>query len=264
MANEAAASLPPEIRRLSFLVAEQNPALQKSIVSALQGAGATRVLTAADGNAAWQLWKTGKQVDIFVCASNLPELPGVEMASRLRADKDLDLQPGFILLSSDASEEAARQALEKGVDVVLRKPFPADQIIPKVIETVEIRKQAGGKNSFAQRSLEQELLHARLPVELVFDRYSTQVECEELSMHKCVIRVTNNYGLGTQLNLRFSRPAGGEEPFFRPIKGVVLKTERVPREIGVYRLHVQFNTPVKEQHGIQELLRASIGVSPPA
>ena len=260
MPSEAAPSLPAEIRKLSFLVAEQNPALQKSIVSALQGAGATRVLIAADGNAAWQLWKNSKQIDMFVCASNLPELPGVEIVSRLRADKDLPLQPGFILLSSDASDEAAKQALDKGADVVLRKPFPADQIVPKIVEVVEIRKQAGGKD-LAQRSLEQELLGTRFPVELVFDRYSTRVECEELGLHKCVIRVANNYGLGTQLNLRFARPGGGEDPFYRPIKGIVMKTERVPREIGVYRLHVQFNTPVKEQHGIQDLLRASLGAS---
>ena len=263
MANEAAPSLPPEIRRLSFLVAEQNPALQKSIVGALQGAGATRVLTAADGSSAWNIWKTSKQIDIFVCASNLPEVAGVEIVSRLRADKELEIQPGFILLSSDTSADAEKQAREKGADVVLKKPFPADQLIPKVVEAVALRRQAGGKD-LARRSLEQELLQARFPVELVFDRYSAQVECQELSVHKCVIRVTNNYGLGTQLNLRFSRPGGGEDPFFRPIKGVVMKTERVPREVGVYRLHVQFNMPIKEQHGIHELLRASAGTAAPA
>jgi len=257
MTNEAAPSLPPEIRKLNFLVAEQNPALQKSIVSALQAAGATRVLTAAGGNAAWSIWKNGKTVDVFVCASNLPELPGVEMATRLRAEKDLDVQPGFILLSSESSEEAAKEAIGKGVDIVLKKPFPADQLIPKIVETVEIRKQSGGKDLSA-RSLEQELLQARLPVELVFDRYTTQVECEEVSLQKCIIRVTNNYGLGTVLNLRFPRPSGGDEQFFRPVKGIVMKTERIPREIGVYRLHIQFNSPIKEQQGVQELLRASM------
>lgn len=261
MTNEAAPSLPPEIRKLSFLVAEQNPALQKSIVTALQAAGATRILTAAAGNAAWSIWKNGKQVDVFVCASNLPEMPGADMASRLRADKDLQVQPGFILLSSEASDQAAKDAIDKGVDVVLRKPFPADQIIPKIIETIGIRKQAGGKD-LSQRSLEQELLHARLPVELVFDRYTNQVECEEVSLQKCIIRVTNNYGLGTVLNLRFPRPSGGEEQYFRPVKGIVMKTERVPREIGVYRLHIQFNAPIKEQQGVQELLRASMMAKP--
>lgn len=76
-------------------------------------------------------------------------------------------------------------------------------------------------------------------------------------MQKCVIRVTNNYGLGTVLNLRFPRPSGGDDQYFRPVKGIVMKTERVPREIGVYRLHIQFNSPIKEQQGVQELLRAS-------
>jgi CheY-like chemotaxis protein len=264
MPHEAASSLPPELRRLSFLVAEQNPALQKSIVSALQAAGASRVLAAADGNAAWNIWKNGKQVDLFLCASNLPDLSGQELLQRLRADKEIEFQPAFILLSSESSEEATQQALSKGADVVLRKPFPSEQLIPKVIEAIELRRKASGKDAFTQRSLEQELLKARLPVVLIFERYTTQVECEELSIHRCVIRVNNNYGLGTQLNLGFRRPEGSGEPFYKPIKGVVMKTERVPREIGVYRLHVQFNTPAKEQHGIQEILRSSIAPAAPA
>ena len=262
MPNEAVTSLPPEVRRLSFLVAEQNPALQKSIVAALQSVGVSTVLTAADGNAAWNIWKTGRQVGLFVCASNLPELSGVELVQRLRADKEVEFQPAFVLLSSDASEESAKDALSKGADVVLRKPFPSEQLIPKVVEAIEARRKLTGKDQFTQHVLEQELLKARLPVVLVFERYTAQVECEELSMHKCVIRVTNNYGLGTQLNLGFRRPQGSGEPFYKPIKGVVVKTERVPREIGVYRLHVQFNSPAKDQHGIQEILRTTLTSAP--
>jgi len=264
MPNPSETSLPPDVRRLSFLVAEQNPALQKSIVSALQSAGASNVLTAADGNSAWNIWKNGRQVGLFVCASNLPEVPGVELVQRLRADKAVEFQPGFVLLSSEGSDEAAKDALSKGADVVLRKPFPSEQLVPKVLEAIQSRRKAAGKDTFAQHSLEQELLKARLPVVLVFERYTAQVECEELSLTKCVIRVTNNYGLGTQLNLGFRRPKGSDEPFYKPIKGVVMKTERVPQEIGVYRLHVQFNSPAKEQQGIQDILRNSMNAPPEA
>jgi CheY-like chemotaxis protein len=222
------------------------------------------VLTAADGNAAWSIWKNGKQVGLFVCASNLPELPGIDLVQRLRADKEVEFQPGFVLLSSESSDEAAKDGLAKGADVVLRKPFPSEQLIPKVMEAIESRRKAAGKDTITAHALEQELLKARLPVVLVFERYTAQVECDELSLNKCVIRVTNNYGLGTQLNLGFRRPKGSDEPFYKPIKGVVMKTERVPHEIGVYRLHVQFSSPAKEQHGIQEILRASMAAAPPA
>ena len=90
---------------------------------------------------------------------------------------------------------------------------------------------------------------------MLFDRYTTEVECESLNESKAVIRVTNNYGLGTQLSMRFSRTTDGTGGFFKALKGIVMKTERIPREIGVFRLHVQFNGPVTGAHGITDLMQ---------
>ena len=257
-------SLPAYIQRLSILVAEQNPALQKSIVETLQNGGANRVESAAKGGEVWQIWKRQKGIDVFVCASNLPEMGGLEILTRIRADKDAVTQPAFLLLGAVNNKEAINEALDKGADVFLAKPFSTDDLIPRVVEAVECRKQISGAKTFGSGSIEDELLKARLPVQLVFERFATEVECEKLTQEKCVIRVSNNYGLGTQLNLRFSRPGAGDGDYFKAIKGIVMKTERVPHEIGIFLLHVHFSGRVRAEHGIDQWLRMEEASAPPS
>ena len=248
--------LPSEIQELKFLVAEKNPALQKSILSALRAAGVGDIKTADSGGEAWNTWKAGKERNVWLCAADLPEMGGLDIVSRLRSDEMISQQPAFILLSGDKSKSAMDKAIDSGVDVFLAKPFEMGGLVPKIVEAVECRKQISGADSFKNLSLEDELLRARLPVEIVFERYSTEVECQILTEQKCVIRVPTNYGLGTQLKLRFANPAVDGQ-FFNTIKGTVHKTERVPAEFGLFLLHVQFNRKVKERHGVAQLIAAA-------
>jgi hypothetical protein len=163
------------------------------------------------------------------------------------------------MLSSDASAAAQHGAAAEGADAFLGKPFSADDLIPRVQEGADKRKASSG-GALTQHALEASLLGDTYQVELIFDRYATTVECEELHRNRCVIRVTNNYGLGTRMTMRFARrhQAADVEPFYKPIKGTVVKTERVPKEYGVFRLHVEFSPPVRESMGIQELLRGGL------
>ncbi|MBI3993899.1 MAG: response regulator [Candidatus Lambdaproteobacteria bacterium] len=259
MSAEATQPLPEDVKVLRILVAENNPTLQKAIVSMLNTAGANKIKAYASGLEAWEQWQQSKDFGVVVCAWKLPELDGIEILRRIRADKAAKIQPAFILLSADGSPEAQTQAQSEGADAFQKKPFAADELIPRIAEGVNRRKLSGGGNTLAQHALEASLLGSSHEVELVFDRYSTTVECAELSREKCVIRVTNNYGLGTTLTMRFARkhPDPQGETYYKPIKGIVTKTERIPKEFGVYLLHVSFNGPIKEHTGVPELLRES-------
>lgn len=256
MTEQPAAVLPDDVKGMRILVAEKNPALQKTILSLLHSAGAANVQSVKGGGEAWELWTRNRQIDMFVCAASLPEMPGLDLLAKLRGDPETKSQPTFLLLSADKSESAQNEAYDKGADGFLAKPFSQEQFIPKLLEALEARRTADGRHRL-RHGLEHELLMSRLPVELVFDRYTTEVECEALTPVKCVIRVTNNYGLGTQLNMRFMKVGGDSDAdaYYKPLKGIVMKTERIPQEIGVFRLHVQFNGPVKDQHGVPELMR---------
>jgi len=253
MASDTPKELPAEIRNLHFIVAENNPALQRNIVHALSSGGVKQCSAVSTGSEAWEAWQGDAQVGVVICAWNLPEIAGIEILKRIRADKGKRRQPAFIIMSSETTPEAVQTAKLSGADSFLAKPFSAEDIIPKVIDSVALRKQAAGPAAGNLGSLEADILGTSLMVELVFERYSTTVECDELEPEKCAIRVTNNYGLGTRLTLRFA--VGGDgETYYPPVKGVVTKTERVPKEFGLYRLHLRFATPLKPGHGAGELL----------
>lgn len=257
MADQSAKKLSEEILLLPFLVVESNPALQKSIVSTLTAAGVKKCGAVANGVEAWQIWKQSRDIGVFIAAWNLPEMPGLEILKRIRRDKLARMQPAFIIMASEDTSNAVQMAVDAGADCFLAKPFPAGNLIPMVVEGVEHRKQISGDDVFAQKALEAKILQSRVVTELIFERYTSSVECEEMTVKKCVIRVENNYGLGTVLNLRFARQKPGTDKFYLPLKGTITKIERVPKEYGWYKVHIQYNGPVKERHGIKDLLEAA-------
>ncbi len=256
MAEHTATPQAEEIRHLNVLVAEGNSVLQQTIVEVLKGAGVQNCSAVASGADAWQAWKRRKDLGVIICADNLPEMAGMDFLKRIRADQQAPLQPAFILISAEAAPQAQQEADAAGADAFLRKPFSTEDLVPAVLAGVRRRKEMAG-GDFAEQALQAQLIKTRHQVELVFERYTTTVDCEELHTDKCVIRVSNNYGLGTMLTMRFARPNG--EDFYSPVKGMVTKTERIPREYGQFLLHVQFSGPVKDQHGIHELVRLGGG-----
>jgi len=259
MSDSAQPGLSEDVRLLHFLVVENNPTLLKSMIGTLRQAGAANVTSYSNGAEALRDWENHRDYGVVICAWNLPEVNGIDILKKIRADQQAKVQPAVIMLSSDASAAAQHGAAAEGADAFLGKPFSADDLIPRVQEGADKRKASSG-GALTQHALEASLLGDTYQVELIFDRYATTVECEELHRNRCVIRVTNNYGLGTRMTMRFARrhQAADVEPFYKPIKGTVVKTERVPKEYGVFRLHVEFSPPVRESMGIQELLRGGL------
>lgn len=257
MTDKQVKTLSNEIINLTFLVVENNEALKKSIMEILAGAGVKNSGAVSNGAEAWQVWKRKKGLGVIISAWNLPEMPGLEIVKRIRADKMAKFQPAFIIIAAEDTPDAVEKAVADGADCFLPKPFKAETLIPMIIEGIEHRKQVSGVDSFSQRALESMILESKLKGELIFERYTTEVECDELSAKKCVIRVENNYGLGTVLNLRLALQKPGVADFYQPIKGTVTKIERIPKEYGWFRLHLQFNRPTKAHHGVMELLSSS-------
>ncbi|MBI4081996.1 MAG: response regulator [Candidatus Lambdaproteobacteria bacterium] len=234
------------IQHLNFLVAENNPALQRSIAKTLADSGVQKCAVVATGTQAWDAWKENPALAVVICSWNLPEIEGIEVVRRIRADRERQIQPAIIVMSADGSPEAEKAAREGGADGFLRKPFAAEDLIPSVLGGLEHHKQSAGISG-SLHSLAAELLGHAIPVELVFDRYTTKAECEEVNREGCVIKVMQNYGLGTRLSLRFARGEG--DAFYAPVKGVVTKIERVPKDIGSYRMHVKFAAHAKAGSG---------------
>ncbi|MDH4122182.1 MAG: response regulator [Deltaproteobacteria bacterium] len=240
-------TLSDELRRFHYLVAEQNTALLGMMTKALKDAGAYKITTQENGAETWQAWKKDKNFQVVICSNLLPEMGGIDILTRIRSDKDIKFQPAFLLTSQDNTPQAANQALDAMADVFLGKPFSAGQFLEKVQEAVEVRKQISGADSFKIALESSRSFETRMPVALIHDRNASRGECEEVSSQKCVVRSNLNYGLGTTLVLQFPKPDG--TGLYQPTKGTVMKTERVPGEIGMYRVHIHFQQPLREHQG---------------
>jgi DNA-binding response OmpR family regulator len=79
------------------------------------------VIEARDGEEAWTLWNRDKP-RVLVSDWRMPNLDGLELCKRLRAQQDRDYVYFILLTSSGATGQARREAAEAGVDDFLTKP----------------------------------------------------------------------------------------------------------------------------------------------
>lgn len=252
MSDAQGSGLPAEVRQLPFLVVESNTALQKSIVTRLDEAGAAECEALSSGQQAWKFWKQSGRVGVVIASVNLADLGGIELLKAVRADKEANLQPAFIVMSDDEGPKAVESAVQEGADCFVLKPFPLGSLISLINEGVEHRKQIAGRDCFL-KVIEKKSEDAPMGVVLTYERRREDIYCDMLSGARCVLIADHNFGLGTILEIQFLRPAHLGEGAYQPIKGQVTKMERMGRG-GTYRVHLQFNKPPSDEHGIRELL----------
>ncbi|MCZ6558037.1 MAG: response regulator [SAR324 cluster bacterium] len=248
-----------EIQHLPMLVVESNSALQKAIVNALGGAGVKHCQAASNGAEAWQVWKNASGLGLVIASWSLPEMAGMELLKRLRGDKDSRLQPAFVMMTSEATPDALMQAMQAGADCFVVKPFAMGDLVSLVTEAVAHRKQVAGQDVFTESLLEAKELEASVRVQLLYDRSSELVECDSLSGTKCCVLTPHNFGLGSNISLRFGRRGVEPAQYYQNLKGIVTKMERVSGQPGMYRVHVQFSAPAQDEHGVKELLLSGGG-----
>jgi len=108
-----------------IVVAEDDPGTRKLLSVVLEKMG-HEVLTAADGQAAWELTRTHRP-DLVVSDVNMPGLSGFELLDAVRKDPGLMLTP-FILLTSLQERKDMRQSMRMKTDDYLTKPFQSREL----------------------------------------------------------------------------------------------------------------------------------------
>ena len=118
---------------MRILVAEDDAVTRRILDVTLRGLG-WDVVTASDGNAAWQVFETQKgqnAPDLAVMDWMMPGLEGIEICRRLRAT------PGFelvyvILLTSRGDKEDLAAGLAAGANDYITKPFDPVELEARV------------------------------------------------------------------------------------------------------------------------------------
>lgn len=105
------------------------------------------VETAEDGEKAKHIIRT-KQVDLIITDLMMPKVDGLELTQYIKNNTDLDYIP-VILLTAKTAIESRLQALQKGADDYVTKPFEPEYLRARVHNIIAQRKQL--EQSYRQR-----------------------------------------------------------------------------------------------------------------
>ncbi|MFH1619463.1 MAG: response regulator transcription factor [bacterium] len=114
---------------MKILIAEDDEIFRALTTEILTEAGHT-VLVAGNGRLAWELLQeTG--VDMGVFDINMPEMDGIELVKKIRADERFSKMP-LLLLTVRAFAEDQISGYESGADDYLTKPFDREVLVARI------------------------------------------------------------------------------------------------------------------------------------
>ncbi|MDA3806454.1 MAG: chemotaxis response regulator CheY [Thiomicrorhabdus sp.] len=130
-------------REMNILVVDDFSTMRKIVKNLLKELGFHHFDEADDGATAWPMVQTGKY-DLIVSDWNMPEMTGIDLLRRVRADGNLKDTP-FLLITAEAKRSQILEATQSGVDGYIVKPFTAATLngkIHKIFERVTKRKNS--------------------------------------------------------------------------------------------------------------------------
>ena len=134
----------PGARRLSVLVADDNPTNREVLGRILERAGHAATLV-ADGDLALDAMESG-HFDVVLLDRNMPGLSGLETLQAIRLMTRGRERMPVAMLSADVTLEAKRECLEAGADSFIPKPVEAVRLLD------ELRSLTSGKAGDAERA----------------------------------------------------------------------------------------------------------------
>lgn len=111
------------LRDLVILVADPNSYLRRVVNGMLRGFGANKIMEVENSSGLFQALSSGK-ADILLCDMQLPPHGGLKMTRTIRRNSDNENRTlPILLMSSDTSESAIKNARDSGANIVVAKPM---------------------------------------------------------------------------------------------------------------------------------------------
>lgn len=114
---------------MKFLVVDDSPFMRQAVIKSLKetkfGSGAA-VSEAGDGEEALKHFKKG-DLDVVLCDWNMPKMNGLQFVIEARKIKTPKHVP-IIMVTTEGTLEKMGEALEKGADRYVVKPFSAKDL----------------------------------------------------------------------------------------------------------------------------------------
>ena len=114
-----------------ILMAEDDPVSRALLKLILDSAGEFEVVPASDGEEAWRLLDSGPAFDLCILDIMMPELDGLQLTTRLRADPRFREQR-IILCTALNDRATVAQAAHLAINYYLMKPYARDHVLKQV------------------------------------------------------------------------------------------------------------------------------------
>lgn len=122
-------------RNINILVVDDFSTMIRIVTNLLKELGFTNIDDANDGSKAWPMIQSGKY-DFVVSDWNMPEMTGIELLKKVRADETLKDMP-FMLITAEQKRSQILEAAQAGVDGYIVKPFTAATLKEKIDKIAE-------------------------------------------------------------------------------------------------------------------------------
>ncbi len=128
----------------TFLIVDDS-ATTRAIIKrtlAISGVPIKQVLEAPDGAAALTIVQS-MPIDLGFFDINMPNMTGIELTAKLRADADPRVKATpVVIVSSESTASRIEQLRAQGIQGYIKKPFTPEQIRDVVTATIGVRNAA--------------------------------------------------------------------------------------------------------------------------
>ncbi len=118
---------------MNVLIVDDFATMRRILRNILKEIGFTKISETDDGKSALKILKE-EIFDLILCDWNMPEMPGIELLNKIRADGELKEIP-FVMVTAEAQKDNIMEAVKAGVNSYVVKPF-TEEIIRKKLEKV--------------------------------------------------------------------------------------------------------------------------------
>ena len=120
---------------IKLLIAEDSLAMRKILVNTLEDAGYTDLVVANNGKEAVALAQKTEGLSAILLDWNMPKMSGIDALVAIKATPQLKDVP-VIMVTSKSVKSDIVEAIKKGANSYIVKPFSAQLIINKLTEVL--------------------------------------------------------------------------------------------------------------------------------
>ena len=126
------------MKELSVLVVEQSQPMLQILVGILEEFGFGKILTASDGEQAFQIHQHHRP-DIIIIDWHMEPIDGLELCQWIRRTKhSVNRSVPIILMTPYTEQTRITKARDKGVTEILVKPFTAYDLARRIMHMIDV------------------------------------------------------------------------------------------------------------------------------